>query len=121
MSFTYNDFVNKAKIIHDNIYDYSKVEYINYYTRVDIICNKHGIFSQKPSEHLQGCGCQECGKEKIWNVMPRFCPTINNFTNELGCLVAVVLSFSNSNFCAIPLVFRGYFLSNYEHNFLFVL
>ena len=81
LSFTYNDFVNKAKIIHDNIYDYSKVEYINYYTRVDIICNKHGIFSQKPSEHLQGCGCQECGKEKIWNVMPRFCPTINNFTN----------------------------------------
>jgi protein-arginine kinase activator protein McsA len=74
-------FIEKARQIHGNKYNYSDVIYMSYKEKVKIFCNKHGIFLQKPIEHLQGHGCQECGKEKIWNVMPRFCPTINNFTN----------------------------------------
>ena len=34
------DFIEKAKKKHENIYDYSKSEYINAKTKVCIICNK---------------------------------------------------------------------------------
>ena len=28
--------------------------------RVDIICKKHGIFTQIANTHLGGCGCPKC-------------------------------------------------------------
>lgn len=54
------DFIRNSIKIHDNLYDYSKVIYINAHTKVDIICKKHGIFSQKPNNHLNGRGCPIC-------------------------------------------------------------
>jgi len=54
-------FINKAKEIHGETYDYSKVEYINCSTKVTIICKEHGEFSQLPSGHLTGKGCGICG------------------------------------------------------------
>lgn len=53
-------FVNKAKDTHKDKYDYSKVEYVNNYTKVCIICPIHGEFWQKPHNHLNGKGCREC-------------------------------------------------------------
>ena len=55
-----NNFIEKAKKIHGDKYDYSKVEYINTHTKVCIICPEHGEFWQMPNEHLQGCGCSKC-------------------------------------------------------------
>ena len=57
-------FVKKAKIIHHNKYDYSKVDYIKSTKQVIIICPIHGEFKQKPAAHLQGFGCQICGGSK---------------------------------------------------------
>ena len=54
------EFVLKANIKHNHKYDYSKVEYVDYKTKVCIICPKHGEFWQKPSDHLQGKGCHKC-------------------------------------------------------------
>ena len=56
-------FIEKAKKIHGDKYDYSKVEYINNRTKVCIICPKHGEFWQNPHEHLNGYGCLLCGQE----------------------------------------------------------
>lgn len=56
-------FINKARLIHKERYFYSKVEYVNNTTPVKIICSEHGEFWQKPSDHLSGCGCPECGVE----------------------------------------------------------
>ena len=53
-------FIEKAKIIHNDYYDYSKVEYINAYTKVCIICPIHGEFWQTPTHHLNGEGCPKC-------------------------------------------------------------
>lgn len=61
---TTEDFINKAKEVHGDKYDYSKVEYINSKIDVDIICKKHGLFHQKPYKHLQGQGCRLCAIEK---------------------------------------------------------
>lgn len=58
-----NDFISKAKNIHGEKYDYSKVEYKNGQTKVCIICPKHGEFWQMPEKHLQGCGCPKCCKK----------------------------------------------------------
>ena len=54
------DFIEKAKKIHGNRYDYSRVEYINNKTKVCIICPEHGEFWQRPNDHLNRKGCPSC-------------------------------------------------------------
>ena len=57
------NFIEKAKEIHGDKYDYSKVEYLYKDKKVKIICPKHGEFWQRPDVHLMGCGCQKCAAE----------------------------------------------------------
>ena len=57
---TTKEFIQKAKAVHGDKYDYSKVEYVNTSTKVCIICKKHGEFWQLPSSHLKGHGCLKC-------------------------------------------------------------
>ena len=54
------DFLAKAKELHNDKYDYSKVNYIDSKTKVCIICPDHGEFWQQPNNHLQGQGCPSC-------------------------------------------------------------
>jgi len=62
---TTDEFICGAKEIHENKYDYSLVEYKKSKSRVKIICPVHGIFEQKPNNHLYGEGCPKCdGKNK---------------------------------------------------------
>lgn len=57
------DFIAKAQKVHGDKYDYSKVDYVNNRVKVTIICPIHGEFTQKPADHLHGCGCPECGRK----------------------------------------------------------
>ena len=57
-----NGFVDKARQVHGDLYDYSKSVYVNSKTPVTIICSKHGEFQQSPNKHLQGQGCPRCAK-----------------------------------------------------------
>jgi hypothetical protein len=59
---TQQEFIEKAKLVHGNKYDYSLVNYINSQTKIKIICPEHGVFEQRSSNHLLGIGCSECGK-----------------------------------------------------------
>ena len=61
---SFNEFINKSIIIHNNRYDYSKVKYINNRKKITILCKKHGEFEQKPSNHLNGYGCPICKESK---------------------------------------------------------
>ena len=61
---TTEEFIRRAKDIHGDRYDYSKVEYVNARTKVCIICPEHGEFRQTASEHLRGQGCPKCAQEK---------------------------------------------------------
>ena len=61
------EFIEKVLKVHDDKYDYSKVEYNNCHKNVIIICKKHGEFLQTPSSHLSGHGCIKCGIEKNAN------------------------------------------------------
>ena len=57
-------FIKKAKTVHNNFYDYSKVQYVNAKTPVCIICPKHGEFWQTPNKHLNGHKCLRCRQSK---------------------------------------------------------
>ena len=57
---TTEEFIAKAKAVHGDRYDYSKVKYVNNQTKVCIICKEHGEFWQVPYTHLNGHGCSKC-------------------------------------------------------------
>lgn len=58
-------FIQRAKQVHGDRYDYSKTHYVDAITPITIICKKHGEFQQNPSNHLQGANCPQCGIEAI--------------------------------------------------------
>ena len=58
-------FVEKAKTVHGNRYDYSQVVYKNNKTKITIICPEHGAFEQTPDKHLRGEGCPYCSQAKL--------------------------------------------------------
>ena len=60
---TTEQFIEEAKKIHGDKYDYSLVEYKNTDTKIKIKCNKCGkIFEQTPHNHLKKFNCPKCKK-----------------------------------------------------------
>lgn len=57
---TTKDFIDRANLVHDYYYDYSKVQYKKCIEKVIIICPRHGDFKQEPSNHYAGKGCPKC-------------------------------------------------------------
>jgi very-short-patch-repair endonuclease len=55
-------FIESAKILHGDKYDYSNVNYYTRQDKIEIICPIHGSFFQKPKKHLSGQGCKRCVK-----------------------------------------------------------
>lgn len=60
---TSEEFIQKAKAKHGEKYDYSLVIYKTAKIKIEIICSKHGIFQQRPDNHLWNDGCEKCGFE----------------------------------------------------------
>ena len=60
---TQEEFIQKAKEVHGDIYNYDKTIYKNSRTKIAIKCKKHGVFYQEPASHLRGNGCPICAKE----------------------------------------------------------
>ncbi len=62
---TKEEFLIKASQVHNNKYDYSKVEFTLSKEKVIIICPIHGEFIQCFSDHVHnGHGCNKCGREE---------------------------------------------------------
>lgn len=57
---TTEQFIQEARIVHGDYYDYSKVVYERALKPVIITCPVHGDFPQKPIVHLNGHGCCKC-------------------------------------------------------------
>lgn len=60
-----SEFIVKAKNIHGDRYDYSKVDYKNGRSKVCIICPIHEEFWMTPQCHLRGQGCPQCKGDSI--------------------------------------------------------
>lgn len=76
-------FIQKAKLVHGNLYDYSFVEYQYTDKPIIIICSVHGNFRQKPHGHLSGEGCRKCGIEKRANAKRK---TQESFIKEVNAV-----------------------------------
>ena len=63
VAYTTETFVARAKEIHGDRYDYSRVEYTSAHNTIQIICRKHGVFEQVAFNHLQGNNCRLCWQE----------------------------------------------------------
>lgn len=103
---TKDEFIKKAKAVHDDKYDYIKVKYINQGTNVCIICKKHGEFWQRPNHHLSGVGCPSCkssfGEERI-----------SLFLKKHNILYNFQYSIYNENlFCQNKRLYVDFFLPN---------
>lgn len=59
-----NVFIEKSNEIHNNRYNYLLVDYKHSEKKVNIICEKHGVFKQTPHNHLSGQGCPKCKMSK---------------------------------------------------------
>ncbi len=62
---TTEKFIQKAKVVHGNKYDYSLTIYKGSHIKVKIICLEHGEFEQLHSNHLNGNGCIKCCSKKL--------------------------------------------------------
>lgn len=70
---TTQEWVEKAREIHGDKYDYSKVNYIDSNTPVCIICPKHGEFWQRPTDHInKRCGCPKCSKSHGESIIEKY-------------------------------------------------
>ena len=67
--FSTEDFIDKARSVHGDKYDYSKVEYTNNKNKITIICKEHGEFQQTPYSHLEGHGCFPCSRNRANDMM----------------------------------------------------
>ena len=85
---TSDDFIQKSNLIHNYFYDYSLVDYKNNKTNINLICPIHGIFNQRPSEHLNGKGCKLCGNIK----------TSKKLKSNLGSFIAKAKLIHNDKF-----------------------
>lgn len=53
-------FIEKARAVHGDRYDYDRVVYEHSKRKVFIFCGVHGYFLQTPTAHLNGSGCAKC-------------------------------------------------------------
>lgn len=57
---TTETFIEKARLMHDDKYNYGITTYIRNSDKITITCPEHGEFSQTPGNHLAGKGCVKC-------------------------------------------------------------
>ena len=83
---TTEQFIERARKIHGDRYDYSKVVYVNNHTKIEIICSEHGSFFQKPNGHLSKNGCLLCANKNKGsyrrNTLQNFVETANLIHNN---------------------------------------
>lgn len=59
---SFGSFLERALLIHGDLYDYSRVVWNDLKNKIEIICAKHGSFWQVSRDHIYngGCGCPDC-------------------------------------------------------------
>jgi len=71
---THEEFLHRCRKVHAKKYSYPE-RYKDGQTPIKIICQKHGQFIQKPSNHLMGNGCPICfessGERRISRALDR--------------------------------------------------
>lgn len=78
-AYSKEEIIKKAKLVHGDRYDYSKMNYITDQKPVEIVCRIHGSFWQRIDVHLLCYGCKQCCKEELFKKnKQRFIDISNN-------------------------------------------
>lgn len=119
------DFVERSKAAHGNKFDYSKVVYEHSAKKVEIVCQSHGSFFQKPAAHMQGHQCPKCsGEERAlrqhWNYTKR-CELNPDLAKSEGTLYLLKMSREDEEFLKVGISsnFKRR-LGHYKEDALFV-
>jgi hypothetical protein len=105
---TTEDFIEKAKAIHGDFYDYSETKYFGSLAKLNIICKTHGSFEQVASTHLNGSGCVKCAIANRTKKLTTFIKEANlKYKNK----------FSYKNFIYITSHTKGIIICNNMHTF----
>jgi len=75
-------FIEKARKLHNDLYSYELVNYVNAMTKISIICKTHGCFQCTPHDHLGGHGCWECFLSKRKHSLEIFISKANAIHNN---------------------------------------
>ncbi len=74
---THDEFITISSSVHNNLYDYSLVDWENKKDgKIIILCNIHGQFSQNPQSHIKGSRCPKCilcPSCGLWRTLGRLC------------------------------------------------
>lgn len=82
-SLGYTTFVEKARQIHGDDYEYIDCDYVNNVKKLFIKCRKCGnIFQQNPMKHLIGHGCPKCSASRLEKEIRLFLEENNIKFNE---------------------------------------
>lgn len=98
------DFIEKAKIIHNNKYNYSLSEYVNNKVKLKITCQNHGVFTQSPNNHLNGKGCPHCANLKRGYSRTDY---IEQANGKKACLYLIECSDKDEKFYKIGITFNS--------------
>jgi len=71
-----SEFIEKARVVYGDKYDYSLTVFTRCTAPVKIICPTHGVFDKRPDRFLQGIACNSCSGERRatkqhWNYLKR--------------------------------------------------
>jgi hypothetical protein len=86
-------FIERSKIIHEGKYDYTITHYKHSQEKLNIICPKHGTFSQIARDHLLGMGCWKCGVSKR-NKVSSYESNIIDYIKSLSPNIKIIPSYS---------------------------
>lgn len=78
-------FIQAAQAVHGTLYKYDQVEYAGNKAPVAIRCVRHGIFMQRPNDHLDGHGCTSCNR--VFRVKSQAGNQLLQFIKSLGVKV----------------------------------
>ena len=63
LKYTTESWIEKARELHGERFDYSKTIYTGSQDKIKIICKRHGAYRQVASKHLAGNNCPKCFNE----------------------------------------------------------
>lgn len=80
-----DEYIAYVKVVHDDLYDYSKTEYKKSTGKICIICPIHGEFYQRASNHREGQGCKKCASASLRDKLLKSTETLlTQFKNVHG-------------------------------------
>lgn len=92
---TTEEFVEESKSKFGNTYKYDNTVYLGAVTKVKIICQSHGEFSQLPGHHLKSDGCPKCS---LVNKSARQVKSSTKFIEEAILVHGALYDYSKVNY-----------------------